>query len=95
MIAKDYELDRMATDLIREVSFSENPPFYHIAGVSSRNVYFEKEPYSSCNLCEYANFDLEDGVYGWLGTYIVDLSNIYSMQAAVHIKLYYYNHYYS
>ena len=94
---ENTKLKVIEDDLVRDVSFLKNPPYYHICvynswtNVKSSNVQFEKELYSVCNMCNGANFDLTSGVYtnGWPGTYTVTWDLIANDNAEEHEVLIY------
>merc|ERR1711915_803353 len=85
LTVKNDQLECKATEIVRDVSFLKNPPYYHICvyqqntDVTKSNVQFSKELYLDCNMCDGeegnspANFNLASGVYtnGWPGTYTV------------------------
>merc|ERR1711915_249331 len=54
---KNDQLECKATEIVRDVSFLKNSPYYHICvyqhftSVTKSNVQFEKELYSDCNMC--------------------------------------------
>ena len=80
--ATDDELQCKASEIVSDVSFLKDPPYYHLCvyqhgtDIDKSNIWFEKELYFTCNNCSQANFDLDSGVYtnGWPGTYTVTWS---------------------